>query len=296
MANWYGSYTFPFNKSSFSTYISNNYNSLGFSDNSNLTVTTQGSVTIGGVSYTKYKLTSGVMELRTGSVCFFKTHDGCLYTNRNNYKVKKPTSQSGSGTESANPNFSSYPDYWIKITSGSNWKWLGIYNEVDGYIGAVTWSNKSSVAQSTFEPYEPVHTVLGTLSATGTPWTRSYNSNTIGSATTGTAETVSTSFSSSYSSPGTRTATAYFSDSSLDNRSISWSITISAWENDYYAITENATSYKVYAGKEIGSDFLEHFSFVHVQSNDYHTQNTVVQSSLDKSGLSVTKYSENSYV
>lgn len=296
MANWYGSYTFPFNKSSFSTYISNNYNSLGFNDNSNLTVTTQGTVNIGGVTYTKYKLTTGVMELRTGAVCFFKTNDGCLYTNRNNYRVKKPTSQSGSGTESANPNFSAYPDYWIKITSGSNWKWLGIYNEVDGYIGSVSWSNPTSLAQTHFEPYEPVHAVLGTLSVTGTPWTRVYNSNTIGSATTGTAETCTTNFSSSYSSPGTRYASAYFSDSSLQNNRYQFSITIDPWENDYYAITENATSYKVYAGKEIGSDFLEHFSFVHVQSNDYHTQNTVVQSSLDKSGLSVTKYSENSYV
>ena len=296
MANWYSSYTFPFTKSTFPTYVTNNYNSLGFNDNQNITATSQGSVTIGGTTYTKYKLVSYVVETKTGGVVFFKTNDGCLYTNRNNYKVKKPTAQTGTSTTSANPSFNAAPDYWIKITSGSNWKWLPIFNEIDGYIGAVTWSNKTSLAQSTFEPYEPVHTVLGTLSATGTPWTRSYNSNTIGSATTGTAETVTTSFSSSYSSPGTRTATAYFSDSSLDNRSVSWSITISAWENDYYSITENATSYSVYAGKEVGSDFLGHFSFNHVQSNDYHTQTTIVQSSLDKSGLSVTKYSENSYV
>ena len=296
MANWYSSYTFPFTKSTFPSYVSNNFNSLGIEDNNNMTKTSLGTVSIGGTTYNKYKLTSGVMALSNGAVAFFKTNDGCLYTNRNNYKVKKPTAQTGTSTTSANPSFPSQPDYWIKITSGNNTRYVGIYNEIDGYIGAVTWSNKTSLAQSEFEPYEPVHTVLGTLSATGTPWTRSYNSNTIGSATTGTAETVSTNFSSSYSSPGTRTATAYFSDSSLDNRSISWSITISAWENDYYAITENATSYSVYAGKEVGSDFLGHFSFVHIQSNDYHTQSTVVQSSLDKSGLSVTKYSENSYV
>lgn len=296
MANWYSSYTFPFTKSTFPTYVSNNFNSLGVEDSSNITKTSLGTVTIGGTTYNKYKLTTGVVAINNNAVAFFKTNDGCMYNNRNNYKVKKPTAQTGTSTTSANPSFNSAPDYWIKITSGNNTRYVGIYNEIDGYIGSVTWSNKSALSQSSFEPYEPVHATLGTLSATGTPWTRTYNSNTIGSASTGTAETVSTSFSSSYSSPGTRTATAYFSDSTLDNRSISWQITITAWENDYYSITENATSYSVYAGKEIGSDFLGHFSFVHVQSNDYHTQNTVVQSSLDKSGLSVTKYSENSYV
>lgn len=296
MANWYGSYTFPFTKSTFPTYVGNHFTSLGIEDNSNMTKTRLGSVTIGGTTYDKYKLTSGVMAITNGAICFFKTDDGCMYSNRNNYRVKKPTSQSGTGTESANPSFPSAPDYWIKITSGSSTRYVGVYNEIDGYIGAVSWSNPTSLAQTHFEPYEPVHTVLGTLSVTGTPWTRTYNSNTISSATVGTAETCTTNFSSNYSSPGTKYATAYFSDHSLQNYTYRFSITIDPWENDYYTITENATSYSVYAGKEIGSDFLEHFSFVHVQSNDYHTQNTVVQSSLDKSGLSVTKYSENSYV
>lgn len=296
MANWYSSYTFPFTKSTFPSYVSNNFSNLGIEDNSNMTKTSLGTVTIGGTTYNKYKLTSGVMALSNGAVCFFKTDDGCMYSNRTNYKVKKPTAQTGTSSTSANASFPSAPDYWIKITSGNTTRYVGIYNEIDGYIGAVSWSNPTSLAQSSFEPYEPVHTVLGTLSVTGTPWTRTYNSNAMGSASTGTAETCTTNFSSNYSTPGTKTATAYFSDHTLSNYYYNFSITITDWENDYYAITENATSYKVYAGKEIGSDFLEHFSFVHVQSNDYHTQNTVVQSSLDKSGLSVTKYSENSYV
>lgn len=296
MANWYGSYSFPFTKSTFPTYVGNHFTSLGIEDNSNMTKTRLGSVTIGGTTYDKYKLTSGVMAITNGAICFFKTDDGCMYSYKSNYSIKKPTSQSGTSTTSASPSFPSTPDYWIKITSGNSTRYVGVYNEIDSYIGSVSWSNPTSLAQTHFEPYEPVHTVLGTLSVTGTPWTRVYNSNTISSATTGTAETCTTNFSSSYSSPGTKYATAYFSDSSLQNYRYQFSITIDPWENDYYAITENATSYKVYAGKEIGSDFLEHFSFVHVQSNDYHTQNTVVQSSLDKSGLSVTKYSENSYV
>ena len=296
MANWYSSYTFPFTKSTFPTYVGNHFTSLGIEDNSNMTKTRLGTVTIGGTSYDKYKLTSGVMAITNGAICFFKTDDGCMYSSKSNYSIKKPTSQSGSGTTSASASFPSAPDYWIKITSGNSTRYVGIYNEIDGYIGAVSWSNPTSLAQTHFEPYEPVHTVLGTLSVTGTPWTRAYNSNTISSATVGTAETCTTNFSSSYSTPGTKTATAYFSDHSLQNYTYQFSITIDPWENDYYAITENATSYKVYAGKEIGSDFLGHFSFVHIQSNDYHTQNTVVQSSLDKSGLSVTKYSENSYV
>ena len=296
MANWYNSYSFPFTKSTFPTYVGNHFTSLGIEDNSNMTKTRLGTVTIGGTTYDKYKLTSGVMAITNGAICFFKTNDGCMYSSKSNYSIKKPTSQSGSSTTSASPSFPSAPDYWIKITSGNSTRYVGVYNEIDSYIGSVSWSNPTSLAQTHFEPYEPVHAVLGTLSVTGTPWTRVYNSNTIGSATTGTAETCTTNFSSSYSSPGTRYASAYFSDSSLQNNRYQFSITIDPWENDYYAITENATSYKVYAGKEIGSDFLEHFSFVHVQSNDYHTQNTVVQSSLDKSGLSVTKYSENSYV
>ncbi len=296
MANWYNSYSFPFTKSTFPTYVGNHFTSLGIEDNSNMTKTRLGSVTIGGTTYDKYKLTSGVMAITNGAICFFKTNDGCMYSSKSNYSIKKPTSQSGTGTTSASPSFPSAPDYWIKITSGNSTRYVGVYNEIDSYIGAVTWSNPTSLAQTHFEPYEPVHEVLGTLSVTGTPWTRVYNSNTIGSATVGTAETCTTNFSSNYSSPGTRYASAYFSDSSLQNYRYQFSITIDPWENDYYEITENATSYKVYAGKEIGSDFLEHFSFVHVQSNDYHRQNTVVQSSLDKSGLSVTKYSENSYV
>ena len=119
MANWYSSYTFPFNKNTFPAYVGNNFSSLGIEDSTNISKTIIGTITIGGTTYDKYRLSTGLVDLKGGAICFFKTNDGCMYVNRNNYSIKKPAGQSGTITTSGKASFSSSPDYWIKITSGN---------------------------------------------------------------------------------------------------------------------------------------------------------------------------------
>lgn len=68
------------------------------------------------------------------------------------------------------------------------------------------------------------------------------------------------------------------------------------WDNKEYSLKENATDYSVYVGKEIGDDFLNHFSLIYTQSNEYKSITTVVQSSLSKESLSKTKFSCTDYV
>lgn len=301
--------SFPFTKSDFNTYLTNNVQTAGMADSSNMTKTKLGTVSFGGVSYDKYKLTTGVLNLNSGSVCFFKGGDGILFSNKNSstYYINKPTSFEGSGTEYGYAKFNDACDYWIeisyKIGSSTIKRYVGVHEEIDNQLSDVVWSNVQGPSQTTYAPYEPITSdKIGNVHATATPKVRVYNSNAISASTSGTPQSFSTGdlrgfTSGSYISSPNYSKTIYFRFTYNDkNYDYDFYLHSTSWENDYYSITENATSYNVYAGKTIGSDFLNHFSFVHVQSNTYKTLTSIVQSSLELNGVSVKKYSENTSV
>lgn len=68
------------------------------------------------------------------------------------------------------------------------------------------------------------------------------------------------------------------------------SISCTDWDSKVYEIRENATDYSVYVGKEVGEDFLNHFSLIYIYSNEYKTNTTTIQTSLTKDGLSKNKF------
>ncbi len=89
-----------------------------------------------------------------------------------------------------------------------------------------------------------------------------------------------------YTSPGTKTIsgdwkTAYFTIT----------ISVADFSSKEYKIIENSGTCKVYVGKEIESDFLNHFSLVYVQKNDYKEKQTIIETSISKENLSKTKWS-----
>lgn len=64
------------------------------------------------------------------------------------------------------------------------------------------------------------------------------------------------------------------------------------WDSKAYSVTETASSITVYAGQEIGTDFLSHFQLHFVCSNDYKSLDTTVQSSIEKASMSKTIFSD----
>lgn len=311
MANYYNSYTFPFTNSTMnSQWASKGW--TGVTKTNNITVTSSGSISIGGTSYTKYILSSGtsytvsnaIVKLKTGDIYKGTFSNGnSIGTQITNYQIyiKKPTAQSGSGTTSAGVLIELKG--WIKKEFNGTEYYYAIYEEVTQNITQVSWTNITNPSQTTYEPYEPVtSTTLAGAAATATPYNRSFDSNAIGSSTAGTAVSFTLSDlmgapSQYWTNPGSYQVYFKYNVNGVTDYH-NFSITVSAWANSQYKIVENATSYKVYAGKEVGTDFLEHFGFVYEVWNSYHTTHiaTTIQSTLDKSGLSVTKYSENTYV
>lgn len=289
MANFYSNYVFPFTEGNFITYVNNHFSSFGVVVGRTIKETEIGLVNIGGVTYRKYRI---MPALNDKGIAMFSSGDCCAYSNKDNYLIKKPITKEGNSFESANAIFDIFPDYWIKISRGSETRYIAIYHEQMSEIRGVVWNEKTTLNQTHFQPYEPVGTTIGTLSVKASPWKRAYNSLSIESATNDEEKTITTSFNNTYTTIGTKYATANY----LNIASTTWEIEIDDWESKHYEIVEKPTTYKVYAGKEIGSDFLEHFSFVYVQENDYHTLTTTIQETLEKSGLSTTKYYENTFV
>lgn len=297
---------FPFTRSTFASYFASNGWAGVPAGQSSITYTRNGSLTIGSTTYEKYTLTTGVYVLSTGAIMFFKSNDGIRgYPGTSltsyDYTIKKPTSLTGSGTTSAPSKYEIKG--WIKMTYNGTAYFYMVLEEVSQEFVDMEWSNITSPQQTSYEPYEPVTSAkIGGVAATATPGTRSFDSSTIGSASTGTSQSFTSTDlrglpSYGYYTSANSSHTVYFRYTyNGTNYDKDFTLTVGSWESDTYSITENATSYSVYAGKEVGDDFLEHFSFVHVQSNSYKTLTTVVQSSLELEGLSVTKYAENSYV
>ena len=92
MANWYNNYTFPFNGSTFDTYVKENLASLGVSENKDFNIILKGFVQIGSKQYEKYQIisyNSAYNPNQNGLVWFF-TDDFCLRSDFENYYIKKP--------------------------------------------------------------------------------------------------------------------------------------------------------------------------------------------------------------
>lgn len=295
-------YSDNISSSSFSTTISNfpswwssNKGSVGqgIEVGSNKSYLSATSTTKKFGEYTIYKLKkSTVLLVNTPLFWLFKSND-VLHSAKANPQNNYTYSIKKSSTRSAYPKFESGETgtdgynyaYAIKLQATNGvWYYYFIGYEIDQTEDVYTTSDEVSPVPSSFKPYQNIEfTTKPSVKVTKTPTT--FNSNAISTGTS-TSSTVYYSFSSSYSSP--QSARGYASWGGWDDAIY---ITITDWDNKKYEIKENATDYNVYVGKEIGEDFLNHFSLVYICSNEYKSLQTVIQTSLDKNGLSKTVFS-----
>ena len=78
-----------------------------------------------------------------------------------------------------------------------------------------------------------------------------------------------------------KTISATFNDTTFE-----WFLSVEDFENKRYYLGENQTEYNVYAGKEIGQEFLNHFSVKCERKNNYKTLTNTIETTLTKNRLS----------
>lgn len=292
---------FAFSKSTFSSYFSSNgWTGIPASSSSITVTSTSSSITLGTTKYTLYQITTGVMELKTGAIRFFKTGDGVKGAPTSgidyNVTIKSPTSLTGSSVKSAPAKFEMVG--YIKLTKNNLQYYYQVWEEVTQSVVIMNWDNIISPQQTSFKPYEQItQEKIGGVTARATPSERTFDSSSIGNATTGESKTFSyeelMGFPSAgyYTEPKTSNNLYFRYAYNNQNYNYYFSLSTTDWDTKIYKIQENATDYNVYVGKTVGDDFLQHFSLVYSCSNEYKSITTIVQSSLDIDGLSKTKFS-----
>ena len=84
----------------------------------------------------------------------------------------------------------------------------------------------------------------------------------------------------------------HFGYSDYENYEIRFSVIISDWSSKQYLIEAiSGRSFDIYAGKEVGNDFLNAYRVKYVRSNSHGSSVTYPKSSLEKSKMSVTTFS-----
>ena len=300
MANWYDNYTFPFNDSNFDTYMKENLASLGVSENKFFNIILQSQdFSVGGIRYLCYKITSSnpAYDPNQNGIVWFKASVGCLRKDFENYYIKKPLTKTGTATQKARPIIYDTPDFRIKVLNGTITKYIPIYREEFSEIKGVVWKNPTTLTKNSFEPLEPLRNTLADLEVIAYPWGRGYNSNIIKEAVEEETKICKGQYEDYYTTPGSVRIYATFDKAGYINNSYYWAITITEWANLTYQIKEKNTSYNVYAGKEIGNDFLSHFYLTLTKSNTYGSMpEEIVQDSLELNKITPTKYSQNASV
>ena len=300
MANWYNSTNnFPFTKSTFLTWwnTSSNYNAVGkgviTSPTEYTSATSTGqTITLGGTSYTIYKLKKHTVMLSPDPhFAFFKTNDGCRGTQISNYKIKN---QFGSGVNAKfDTNFNDGSDYYaraikLKYPGDNKEYYYLIGREVDQTANKYDETSHVDPFPSSFEPYQTV-VFTNTPSITVAKTQYVFNSNSLSSSVIET-KTLYPSWSSYYTSTGTKLGYASYESGS---GSFSLSINISDWANKNYEIVATGSAFSLYTGKEVGQDFLSAYKIQYTKSNSYGSEVTYPKTALELNKMSKTIISEN---
>lgn len=166
-----------------------------------------------------------------------------------------------------------------------------LWEEQDVEMYGVEWSNKSVVP--TYQPLEPINL---TISAYGKLQKRIINSSAIGnlidvngSTITDTISTIAPNIPMQDFEIGElrkgEGVNAY-------NAVCSFTTTITDWTSKNYVIeAKSGASFDIYAGQEIGNDFLNAHRVKYIKSNAYGNSITYPKSALEKSKMSVTRFS-----
>lgn len=266
--------------------------------------------------YYKLNITSGA-DLTKGGVLVFKNRKylrgnagveriGDEGTNEI-VKIKKPISIDGTKTEPCSTRF--VLKGWLSSYYKSTWYYYPIYEEVSQKtVVEMFWVVVTGLSKTSFEPYEPItKEKLGNLDVTAQPRETIFDSSSIGRCTFGTLkrfgiddlkrEHVTITYPFTFKFPNSEIELYLRYNYNNENYDYRMTLSITDWVNKVYQIVEGERDYKVYAGKEIGSSFLNHFSLIYITSNEYKIEQSIVQSSLEKGNLSKTIFShEDNYV
>lgn len=294
MANWYGTYTFPFTTSTFDSWwneLSNNTSvgrGITLSSDEYTKATNAGFAIAGHMVYKLIKKTSSVNNNPT--FVFAKTNDGFLYKDIDKYKIKNPSNNS----EDLNIYYSGragveFFSYAIKLTykGDNNDYYYIIARENDKTDSIYEEVSRTLPSPSTFEPYQNV--IFNEIpSITIKKTSRIYNSVSI---TTGTEEqkTLNFSWSNFYTNPGTEVASVQYESGS---ETYTMSITISDWAHKEYSIVETGTNFSLYTGKKVGTDFLNAYKIKYRKYNNYGSVESYPKTALELSKMSKTAISE----
>lgn len=276
-------------------------------------------ITINGITYYKHRLSGSLWQGGTPPI-YFCNGNSKFYYNADDIKYK---------IDAYNYDYSFIPNWkkntideavvYIFTIEGRKWASLVLEEKkttnyfYDNHSYSVRQTNPKNVA-----PYQPFSVSFGgsfreqvifydsadaTLIATST---KSYNS-------LAQAESIFGKFyifeyfgyqNLELKSDGNIIEQASFSDvyEPYDNHfkgGINFPVSTIAWANDYYEIRQKPnTNFKIYAGKEVGSDFLNAHELVYIQSNEYKTNEYIYNASLTKTRMSntVLKQSDTSFV
>lgn len=246
-----------------------------------------GHIFICNAVFNRYKFI-GDSSYKLKSIYVYKDSRNSVYNTKERYMIKHPRF-SATYASFESQGIIKLGDYYYQV-----------YTEIDQ---KVIWSEsitKANPTKTTFQPYEPIDLSgiklevvekeqmfssasygVETIVATGTystwneicqnadryvglPNIGYYNENDIN-----TDKTISATFSGTI---------------------FSWTLNVDDFPHKKYYIGENQTEYDVYAGKEIGQKFLEHFSVKYDRWNEYKRVTTTIESTITKDRLSRVKW------
>lgn len=173
--------------------------------------------------------------------------------------------------------------YAIKLSN----KYYLIAREKTQRVNVWTYLSTTNPVPSSFDPLQTV-TFTTTPKSTFSYKPVSFNSN-IKTNGMSRSENHSYTFSSSYDTSGTKTASI-----TVGGQTYSVTITINDWANKLYSIeaTGSSSSFKIYSGKVVGSDFLNAYRIKYRRWNAYGEVVTYPKASLELNKMSKTVLSE----
>lgn len=312
MPNFVGSPSFPFNNDTFSAqaFREQGWQSEGISSlfivNNNLQTESAGNIKIGNGLYSSYtrfflknKTTSEYVVLHTAAIYIYASGDigsgsllASIYDPLGNVIPLTFTDE----------NIWEFDGYaYIVGSGGSNYKYFPVFREKTQkkvWVGNYQ-INKTNPSKTSFAPYEPLNELSGIAlsyyeneqefsSLQLWDWHETYKN------LTDLTHIKNASFSHNFPTAGyytTPSTTVYFNVDILGT-TFTWTLNVTDWANKYYSIVETSTSYTIYSGKAVASDFLNSFKIVYTTNNAYKTIAIDYATSLDISKMSKTTISE----
>lgn len=304
MSNYAESYNGMYNITNFSTYFGTKYGWYGLEEGDYYYAFAKSgqTVTISGQSLQLYQLYGdesvildrGLLITQNGDIFMYQNFSRTEFENNNGeyrwkdgmHYIKRPST-----TDSTTTSVKLYYKLlgWVQMVPNTNYQsqsyFYPVYQEITRTVGRYEWTNKSVVPS-----YEPYQQIQLTVSATATLTKKTYDSSDIVSTTNVYSKTQSVD--KHYTSPGTYNLTTISMSSSYSNYSCTWQVVISDWTNKQYSIVQkDNTSFDIYPGIAVGSDFLNAFQIKYKKWNSYGESITYPKTSLESSKMSATVFS-----